>query len=87
LNQEQTRAFTIVAQHSLCAKPDPLRMFIGGVGGTGKSRVIQALTSFFAARNQSRRLHLASFTGVAARNIAGTTLHAALGLDQRRAGK
>ncbi|EIW62578.1 uncharacterized protein TRAVEDRAFT_99443, partial [Trametes versicolor FP-101664 SS1] len=87
LNVEQKRAFAIVANHSLLNKPDPLRMFMGGVGGTGKSRVIQALTSFFAERNQARRLRLASFTGVAARNIAGTTLHAALSLDQRRNGK
>ncbi|KAH9855234.1 hypothetical protein C2E23DRAFT_724563, partial [Lenzites betulinus] len=87
LNIEQARAFRIVAEHSLQNKPPPLRMFLGGVGGTGKSRVIQALTSFFAARNEARRLRLASFTGVAARNIAGTTLHSALGLDQRKGGK
>lgn len=87
LNTEQKRAFDIVSKHSVQSRPEPLHMFLGGVGGTGKSRVIQALTSFFAARNQSRRLRLASFTGVAARNIAGTTLHVALGLDQRRNGK
>ncbi|KAI0335958.1 hypothetical protein GY45DRAFT_1234888, partial [Cubamyces sp. BRFM 1775] len=86
LNCEQRRAFMIVARHSLDNRPEPLRMFLGGVGGTGKSRVIKALTAYFAARNQSRRLRLASFTGVAARNINGTTLHAALGLDQRKRG-
>ncbi|KAH9848180.1 hypothetical protein C2E23DRAFT_739948 [Lenzites betulinus] len=87
LNTEQARAFRIVAEHSMQNNPEPLRMYLGGVGGTGKSRVIQALTSFFAARNQARRLRLAAFTGVAARNIGGTTLHAALGLDQRKNGK
>ncbi|KAG1748251.1 uncharacterized protein EDB91DRAFT_1003527, partial [Suillus paluster] len=43
LNTEQARAFRIVAEHSLLVKPEPLRMFIGGAGGTGKSRVINAL--------------------------------------------
>jgi len=53
LNTEQTRAFKIIAEHSLEEKPDPLRMFIGGCAGTGKSRVIKALNDFFLARNQS----------------------------------
>ncbi|KAI9067029.1 hypothetical protein FKP32DRAFT_1527872, partial [Trametes sanguinea] len=87
LNCEQKRAFVIVANHSCLDKPPPLRMFLGGVGGTGKSRVIQALTAFFAARNQSRRLRLAAYTGIAAKNISGTTLHTALCLEQRKQGK
>lgn len=84
LNAEQRRAFRIVAEHSLKTNADPVRMFLGGFGGTGKSRVIQALTSYFQARNQSRRLRLASFTGIAARNISGSTLHAALSLSQQK---
>ncbi|TFK91099.1 hypothetical protein K466DRAFT_483491, partial [Polyporus arcularius HHB13444] len=84
LNAEQRRAFKIVAEHSLQSNAEPLRMFLGGFGGTGKSRVINALTSYFAARNQSRRLRLASFTGIAARNISGSTLHAALALGQKK---
>ncbi|KAF9786785.1 hypothetical protein BJ322DRAFT_990296, partial [Thelephora terrestris] len=43
LNVEQARAFRIIAAHSLEQKPKPLRMYLGGPGGTGKSRVIQAL--------------------------------------------
>ncbi|EIM85239.1 uncharacterized protein STEHIDRAFT_59803, partial [Stereum hirsutum FP-91666 SS1] len=43
LNQEQARAFQIIAEHSLQNKPAPLRMYLGGPGGTGKSRVIQSL--------------------------------------------
>ncbi|TFK87001.1 hypothetical protein K466DRAFT_450180, partial [Polyporus arcularius HHB13444] len=87
LNTEQRRAFRIVAEHSLRTNADPLRMFLGGFGGTGKSRVIQALTSYFGARNQSRRLRLASFTGIAARNISGSTLHASLSLGQQKKSK
>lgn len=83
LNLEQTRAFTIVANHSLVRHEQPLRMFLSGAGGTGKSRVINTLVDFFRIRNESRRLRLCSFTGVAAQNIGGMTLHTALSLHQR----
>jgi len=84
LNKEQARAFRIVALHSLEERPKPLRMYLGGPGGTGKSRVINALKIFFDRRNQSRRFRLSSYTGVAAKNISGMTLHAALCLNQRK---
>ncbi|KAH9852989.1 hypothetical protein C2E23DRAFT_729617, partial [Lenzites betulinus] len=87
LNREQARAFRIIANHSLERDTDALRMYLGGFGGTGKSRVIQALTSYFKAKKQSRRLRLASYTGIAAKHISGVTLHAALALDKRRSGK
>ncbi|KAJ3924232.1 MAG: hypothetical protein NXY57DRAFT_868957, partial [Lentinula lateritia] len=84
LNTEQTRAFRIIASHSQLSKPEPLRMYIGGQGGTGKSLVIQALNKFFTEQGESRRFRLASFTGVAAKNISGMTLHSALCLSQNR---
>jgi hypothetical protein len=84
LNDEQSRAFKIIAEHSRLNNPEPLRMFIGGPAGTGKSRVINALKDFFIRRNQRRRFRLASYMGVAARNISGMTLHASLLLNQRR---
>jgi len=85
LNTEQERAFRIIAEHSMLTRPDPLRMYLGGPGGTGKSRVIQALTEFFQRQGQDRRFRLASYTGVAARNIQGMTLHSALCLNRRSA--
>ena len=57
-------------------------MYLGGAGGTGKSCVIHALKHFFVCRGQERRLRLTSFTGVAAQNISGMTIHAALNLNQ-----
>lgn len=78
LNTEQARAFKLIALHSTERKSKPLRMYLGGPGGTGKSRVIQALMDFFRRKNQARRLRLAATTGVAAKNIGGTTLHTAL---------
>ncbi|KAJ3850143.1 hypothetical protein EV368DRAFT_24251, partial [Lentinula lateritia] len=78
LNVEQERAFRIVASHSQASRSSPLRMYLGGPGGTGKSHVISALKQFFDDCQQSRRFRLASYTGVAAKNISGMTLHAAL---------
>jgi hypothetical protein len=56
LNTEQARVFRIIAEHSLKNKPTPLRMMLGGPGGTGKSRVIDALCDFFKRRNQRGRM-------------------------------
>ncbi|KAJ7200366.1 P-loop containing nucleoside triphosphate hydrolase protein, partial [Mycena pura] len=83
LNKEQADAFRIIAAHSLNTRPEQLRMLLSGPGGTGKSRVIHALQDFFDIRGQHRRLRLTAYTGVAARNIKGMTLHASLFLNQR----
>ena len=83
LNVEQTRAFSLIASHSQKKiGAEPLRLYIGGPGGTGKSRVIAALADYFEINGETRRLRLASFTGIAAKNINGTTLHTALALNQ-----
>ncbi|EIW81886.1 hypothetical protein CONPUDRAFT_33586, partial [Coniophora puteana RWD-64-598 SS2] len=87
LNDEQRRAFRIVAEHSLLINPEPLRMFLSGPGGTGKSRVINALRAWFERRGQSRRFRLASYMGVAAKNIAGSTLHSCLSLNRNYASR
>jgi len=86
LNSEQARAFSTIATHSrqTSGNVEPLRMYLGGPGGTGKSRVIAALTDYFALNGESRRLRLASFTGIASKNINGTTLHTALALNQHQ---
>ncbi|KAJ7486647.1 hypothetical protein FB451DRAFT_940597, partial [Mycena latifolia] len=86
LNVEQARAFRIVADHSQSETEEPLRMYLGGQGGTGKSAVIHALEDFFIGRGQARRFRLSSYTGVAARNIAGMTLHAALKFSPKKSG-
>ncbi|KAI0821063.1 hypothetical protein BC629DRAFT_1277568, partial [Irpex lacteus] len=84
LNVEQARAFRIIANHASTAQDsstEKLRMYLGGPGGTGKSRVISAVKDFFETVNESRRFRLASFTGIAAKNISGSTLHSLLGLS------
>ncbi|KAJ7599727.1 hypothetical protein C8J56DRAFT_768499, partial [Mycena floridula] len=88
LNESQKLAFDlIVGQSRKNGCDEPLRMLLSGAGGTGKSQVINACSDYFEKTRESRRLRLASFTGVAARNIQGMTLHAALGLSQWGAGK
>ena len=49
LNQEQERAFRIVANHATIDNPTQLKikMYLGGMGGTGKTRVLNALIEFF----------------------------------------
>lgn len=79
LNVEQDAAFRIVCQHTASkTKNIPLRLYLGGPGGTGKSRVMQAISSYFEVRGESRRLRLAAYTGIAASNIGGVTLHSSL---------
>ena len=87
LNAEQARAFKIICEHSTGLQNEPLKMYIGGAGGTGKSQVINALKVYFERRGQGRRFRLASYTGVAAKNISGMTVHAALSLNQQKKGK
>ena len=82
LNTEQAQAFRLVAEHAEKDQAESFTMFLGGAGGTGKSRVITALSDFFASRNEKRRLRLAAYTGIAAAGIRGITLHTALNLNQ-----
>ena len=47
MNNEQERAFRIIANHVQSKGSPQLKMYMGGMGGKGKSRVIKALVSFF----------------------------------------
>jgi len=55
LNSEQERSFRIVANHAVTPGAEQLIMYLGGMGGTGKSQVIKALMHFFKSRNESHR--------------------------------
>ncbi|KAG7403673.1 hypothetical protein Forpe1208_v016246 [Fusarium oxysporum f. sp. rapae] len=54
-----------------------LCQFIGGEGGTDKSRVIAAIAELFVRTGQFHRLLLTSTSGTAAANINGITIHSA----------
>ncbi|KAI0715422.1 hypothetical protein C8Q76DRAFT_602314, partial [Earliella scabrosa] len=45
-NEEQCRAFEIVARH-VCYGGRQLLMYVGGIGGTGKSHVVNAVLTLF----------------------------------------
>ena len=58
-------------------------MYLGGMGGTGKSQVIKALISFFKKRNESHHIIILAPTGSAAALLAGYTYHSVLGINDK----
>jgi len=75
LNQDQKRAFDIVSNHNLAINSEQLKMYIDGMGGTGKTQVLKALVQFFKKRNEAHRLVIVAPTGTAAALLAGSTYH------------
>ncbi len=73
-NLEQLRAFEIVAYH-VCFGNDQLMMYIGGVGGTGKTYVVQAILRLFELLGRTDEVLIGAPTGAAARLIGGHTIH------------
>jgi PIF1-like helicase len=81
LNEEQERAFRIVANHSVDPTSEQLLMHLGGMAGTGKSQVIKALTNFFERKNQPHLFLIMAPTGSAAALVDGSTYHSVLGIN------
>lgn len=74
-NDEQLRAFRIIARHILSGN-DQLLMYIAGIGGAGKSHLIKAVIRLFEMLQRRSELLLGAFTGIAAVIINGYTMHA-----------
>ena len=53
LNSEQQKTFQIITNHGISPSNDQLKMYLGGMGSTGKSQVLKALSYFFETRNES----------------------------------
>ena len=83
LNTEQDRAFRLVANHACNPTSEQLKMYIGGMGGTGKTQVLKALVEFFNVTNQSRRFVVVAPTGTAAALLGGSTYHYLFGFNDR----
>ncbi|KAM4056438.1 ATP-dependent DNA helicase PIF1 [Hirsutella rhossiliensis] len=72
LNKKQAIAFSIICRHLDSMRQgdggdvSQLCQFVGGEGGTGKSRVIEALVGLFAAKDLSHRLLITATSGTAA---------------------
>jgi hypothetical protein len=86
LNRRQTIAFEL-----LCRQLDrvgrgergvpQLCQFVGGEGGTGKSRIIEAIVELFESKGISHRLLVTATSGTAAARINGITIHSACGFS------
>ena len=87
LRPEQDRAFKIIATHALKPQENQLKMYLGGMAGTGKSQVIKALKCFFLHKNEAHRLEITAPTGSAAALIDGSTYHSLLGFQEHDDGK
>lgn len=79
LNEEQSMAFSIVAEHLreilLGNDPPQLLMVVHGQGGTGKTRLLEAITKLFTDVGCADRLAKTALSGVAVCQIGGKTLH------------
>ncbi|KAF5367552.1 hypothetical protein D9758_003832 [Tetrapyrgos nigripes] len=82
LNEEQHRAFKIITNHSTSAEFKPLKMYIGGMGGTGKSKVIYSLCRFFCEKGEGHAMVVCAPTGTAAALVHGLTYHSLLGFSR-----
>jgi PIF1-like helicase len=80
LNKEQDRAFKIIANHANSKSKQQLKMYMGGMGGTGKSQVIKALIKFFEDRHEAHRFIVLAPTGSAAALLSGSTYHSVLNI-------
>ncbi|PPQ81451.1 hypothetical protein CVT26_007746 [Gymnopilus dilepis] len=81
LNAEQERAFRLIANHASSLAPQQLKMYIGGMAGTGKSRVVHAVKKFFEMRKEDGRYIVVAPTGTAAAQLHGSTYHSLLGFS------
>ncbi len=66
MNAEQIRAFKLIANHAASIGPEQLKMYLGGMGGTGKTQVIRALIDMFEQKKESHRFLVLAPTGTAA---------------------
>jgi hypothetical protein len=88
LNKRQAITFLIICrQLDLINRVEngdigQLCQFVGGEGGTGKSRVIEALVELFAKKGLSNRLLITATSGTAAARIDGITIHSACGFSK-----
>ena len=86
LNDDQLRVFDTVrsrvhTQHlsSQMENTEPLRMFISGCGGTGKSYLIKTIKAWVSSVTD-KHVAVTAPTGIAAFNINGLTIHRLLQL-------
>ena len=90
LNEDQKRAADIIIEHlkySIAGRDPPqLLMKLMGEPGTGKSKVIEAVSEEFAQLGQSKALKKMAWMGVAGALIGGGTICREVGINPRAKG-
>ena len=81
LNLKQTKTFTLFTS-SIWNNTPQILCYLGGEGGSGKSRVIDALSEYFNHYNISDLLLKSAPTGNAAFNIGVNTIHKLLHISK-----
>ncbi|KAL6309553.1 hypothetical protein BKA93DRAFT_723263, partial [Sparassis latifolia] len=82
LNNEQQRAFVLAARFLHHHENEPLWMYLGGMGGTGKSRVLHSLMFFLVVRDEAYRFLVVAPTGSTASLVDGNMYHSVLGFGR-----
>jgi DNA replication protein DnaC len=82
LNKKQFNALKKIAKHTLDNTSPQLQMLLTGKGGTGKSRIISAVTELFTIMKCKHKLQKMAFTGTASFLIGGRTVHSSIGKNQ-----
>jgi len=79
LNEEQSAAFHMYIFYLRENRTQlPLQAYLGGQGGTGKSQIIKCIQDYANSNNIINNIAITAYTGKAARNIKGVTLHSLL---------
>jgi putative ribosome biogenesis GTPase RsgA len=81
LNAEQETAFKLFTD---LKNINHRIVYCCGEGGAGKSPIINVIANFFDINNMIKRLFIGAFTGTAAFNIRGSTLHKLLSMKRQR---
>ena len=82
LNRDQEHAFQIIANHASNSHSAQLKMYIDGIGGTGKSQVLKALSHFFDLYNETNRFVIVAPTGTAASLLEESIYHYMFGINK-----
>lgn len=82
LNEEQDGAFRLIANHASSPQAEPLCMYIAGMGGSGKSRILEAVIDFFAQRHEEYSYIIVAPTGSTAALLKGSTYHSVFSIPR-----
>src|SRR5467141_1086199 len=90
LNKKQKRTVSMVLYHAMRLQGKPMAeqdqqflLYVAGEGGTGKSRVIEAVKLGMQLLGREEEMFVTAPTGNAANNVQGSTIHTGLDVAVR----